>query len=220
MRKNCTFRIWWNPLTAIFCLFRSLYLGVTQYHRRVSEAQAWLSSKNDVKLETTHKKTTPTGERCNFLRTVSTRGLRCQWTEHWVRCIAIDVLSSYGFFFSTNPLNLISTVALTACPKQWPNIEWVLAIVRQSPTHHSLIRYNGTALLPTARRALVEWNVINGLGQRDSASVHPYRRIMLILSCEVLHYFFGIVSVAILLDYVTHCLRDEHFSPSFVLSWN
>lgn len=99
MRKNCTFRIWWNPLTAIFCLFRSLYLGVTQYHRRVSEAQAWLSSKNDVKLETTHKKTTPTGERCNFLRTVSTRGLRCQWTEHWVRCIAIDVLSSYGFFF-------------------------------------------------------------------------------------------------------------------------
>lgn len=124
------------------------------------------------------------------------------------------------FFFSTNPLNLISTVALIACPKQWPNIEWVLAIVRQSPTHHSLIRYNGTALLPTARRALVEWNVINGLGQRDSASVHPYRRIMLILSCEVLHYFFGIVSVAILLDYVTHCLRDEHFSPSFVLSWN
>lgn len=117
----------------------------------MSEAQAWLSSKNDVSFETTQQTQKDDFHRKKVqFRTFGRwtgASLSMNRTLNAMHCHRSIVLAC----FLSISLNSISTMALTAYPKQWLNIEWVSAIVRQSPTHHSLIRYNGTALLPTVR---------------------------------------------------------------------
>lgn len=123
------------------------------------------------------------------------------------------------FFFLVKPVEFDINHGFDSVPetmaKHWMSVGYCPPIAH-SPFAYPLQWNRTTAHCPPCARPMEchQWP----RPERDSASApHPDRRIMLILSCEVLHYFFGIVSVAILLDYVTHCLRDEHFSP--VLLW-
>lgn len=222
MRKNCTFCFWWNPLTAVF-RFVSFSLSrrnTISSPLDVSEwsAHAWLSSKNDVKLETTHKKTTPTGKGAIFYGRSLHAGFAVN--EQNIECGALR--STYCprmVFFLVKSVEFDINHGFDSVPetmaKHWMSVGYCPPIAH-SPFAYPLQWNRTTAHCPPCARPMEchQWP----RPERDSASAtHPDRRIMLILSCEVLHYFFGIVSVAILLDYVTHCLRDEHFFP--VLLW-
>lgn len=168
MRKNCTFYFlsrvrWINLLFLFYSISFSLSrgnsisspLGISEWSPSMAVVQKWRQIRNHTQKDDVNEKKGA----ILYIRSmdggfaVNEQNIK-QYAVHCHRRIV------HLYAFLSIALILISTMALTVCPKQWLNIEWVSAIVRQSPIHHSLIRYNGTALLPTVRSPMASVNAI------------------------------------------------------------